>query len=314
MVLECSNLSPKTFRFKTGTKLALPSWIKIKYSENADFHKIAQLGSAFSLHSVCQSAHCPNRSECWSQGTATFMVMGEICTRGCRFCAIKTSLTPPALDSNEPENLSRAIKSLNLKYVVITSVARDDLSDEGSLHIAQCIRAIKKYCPSLLVEVLVPDFKSKSHLIQNVVDAKPDVVSHNLETVSRLTPLVRDQRAKYFQSLDALNLYRKLSNEKIITKSGLMVGFGEKESEIEQSMFDLLNVGVEILTIGQYLSPSNSTRHLPVSEYVSPDQFKKYEKMAYDLGFKYVASGPLVRSSYKAAEPFIQKILATRSN
>lgn len=270
------------------------------------------MGSDFSLHSVCQSAHCPNRSECWSLGTATFMVMGEICTRGCRFCAIKTSPLPPPLDLNEADNLSSAIASLNLKYVVITSVARDDLADEGSLHIANCIRAIKKKSPSLLVEVLVPDFKAKPDLIQNVIDSKPDVVSHNIETISRLTPLVRDQRAKYPQSLEALTLYRKLSNEKIITKSGLMVGFGEKESEVEQSMFDLLNVGVEILTIGQYLSPSNSPRHLPVSEYVSPDKFKKYEKMAYDLGFKYVASGPLVRSSYKAAEPFIEKILSSR--
>lgn len=313
MLLECSNVSPKTFRFKTGEKIPLPSWIKIKYSENSDFHKITKLGSDFSLHSVCQSAHCPNRSECWSQGTATFMVMGELCTRGCRFCAVKTSPNPPPLDPNEPQNLASAIASLNLRYVVITSVARDDLPDEGSLHIAKCIQEIKKKSPSLLIEVLVPDFKAKLPLIQNVIDSKPDVVSHNLETVSRLTPLVRDQRAKYSQSIEALNLYRKLSNEKIITKSGLMVGFGEKESEIEQSMFDLLNVGVEILTIGQYLSPSNSPRHLPVSQYVHPDQFKKYEKMAYDLGFKYVASGPLVRSSYKAAEPFIEKILFSRS-
>ena len=312
MFLQCSDPPPSTFRFKTGSKFPIPPWIKIKYSENSKFAHISELEKNFSLNSVCQSAHCPNRAECWSQGTATFMVMGDECTRGCRFCAIKTTATPPPLDPNEPENLSQAISTLNLRYVVITSVARDDLIDEGSIHFANCIRTLKKKLPNLLVEVLVPDFKAKKNLIQNIIDAKPDVVSHNVETVERLTPIIRDQRAKYHQSIASLALYRTMSGGKIITKSGMMVGFGETENEVEKTMVDLIEKGVEIFTIGQYLQPTSNFRHLPVCEYVSPEKFKQYEKLGYDLGFKYVASGPLVRSSYKAAEPFIEKILQTR--
>ena len=242
------------------------------------------------------------------------MVMGDECTRGCRFCSVKTNLTPPPLDPDEPKNLARAISTMNLRYVVVTSVARDDLQDEGSNHFAECIRQLKKIDPKLLVEVLVPDFKAKKDLIQNIVDAKPDVVSHNIETVERLSPKVRDMRAKYRQTLEALKLYREISNGKIITKSGLMVGFGETKEEVEGTLRDLDAAGVEIVTIGQYLQPTTKARHLPVMEYVKPEQFEKYEKMAYEIGFKYVASGPLVRSSYKAAEPFIEKIIFSRQS
>lgn len=312
--MQCSGEVQKTIRFLTSNsnKLAKPNWLRIRFEENVSSHHIANLGKKYNLHSVCQSAHCPNRSECWSQGTATFMVMGEECTRGCRFCAIKTNLAPPPLDPNEPKNLAEAISSLNLKYIVVTSVARDDLTDEGSSHFAECIRELKKKMPKLLVEVLVPDFKAKKNLIQNIIDAKPDVVSHNVETVERLTPKVRDLRAKYRQSLEALRLYREMSAGKTITKSGIMVGFGETEEEIKQTFFDLRKVGVEIVTIGQYLQPTSNARHLQVNEYVSQEQFKRYEESAYEAGFKYVASGPLVRSSYKAAEPFIKRILESR--
>lgn len=316
--MDCHSQTNSTIRFLTNgspkSKAQKPDWLRIKYSENTSSHHIAELGMKYNLHSVCQSAHCPNRSECWNQGTATFMVMGDECTRGCRFCSVKTNLTPPPLDPDEPKNLARAISTMNLRYVVVTSVARDDLQDEGSNHFAECIRQLKKIDPKLLVEVLVPDFKAKKDLIQNIVDAKPDVVSHNIETVERLSPKVRDMRAKYRQTLEALKLYREISNGKIITKSGLMVGFGETKEEVEGTLRDLDAAGVEIVTIGQYLQPTTKARHLPVMEYVKPEQFEKYEKMAYEIGFKYVASGPLVRSSYKAAEPFIEKIIFSRQS
>jgi len=256
------------------------------------------------LHSVCQSARCPNRHECWAQGTATFMIMGEYCTRACRFCAVKTTAKPPPLDKDEPKTLAEAIATLDLRYIVITSVTRDDLPDGGASHFAECVREIKKLKPELIVETLIPDLNADRDALSVLVEAKPDVISHNIETVERLTPVIRDRRADYRKSLDVLRSIRELSSGKIITKSGLMVGFGEKEDEVEHALADLRDVDVEIVTIGQYLKPSEEPRHIAISEYVTPERFAAYERIAYSLGFTYVASGPFVRSSYKAAEAF----------
>jgi lipoic acid synthetase len=283
----------------------LPEWLKIRYLENDHSKHISGLMAKHKLHSVCQSAHCPNRNECWAHGTATFMVMGEYCTRACRFCAVKTLAKPPPLDPEEPKKLAEAVQSLNLRYLVLTSVTRDDLEDGGAGHIAECVRQLKEKIPNLMVEVLVPDFRANEKAIQTIIGAQPDVVSHNIETVERLTPQVRDRRASYAQSLKVIQLYKGLSGGKLTTKSGIMVGLGEKEAEVLEAMKDLRGVGVEILTIGQYLQPTKTPRHLPVIEFVHPDQFAVYKKMGYELRFKYVASGPFVRSSYRAAEAFI---------
>ena len=245
--------------------------------------------------------------------TASFMVMGEYCTRCCRFCAVKTMAKPPPLDPDEPKKLAQAVASLGLRYVVVTSVTRDDLPDGGAGHFADCVRALKAKMPGLIVETLVPDFLARKEAIRVVAGSCVDVVSHNIETVERLTPSVRDRRAGYRQSLETLRLFREMSSGKIITKSGLMVGLGERGGEVEGAMRDLRAVGVEILTIGQYLSPSKAPRHLPVETYVSPERFEDYEKTAYSLGFAYVASGPFVRSSYRAAEPFVKGSLRSRA-
>ncbi len=290
--------------------MTLPDWFKIRHIDNTKSRKIDALMARYRLHSVCQSAHCPNRSKCWSQGTATFMVMGDICTRGCRFCAVKTSPKPPPLDPEEPENLAEAVSQLKLIYIVITSVDRDDLDDYGAAHVSRCIEAVKRKSPKTIVEVLIPDFRAEESAIMKVVDARPDVISHNLETVERLTPQVRDRRAGYRQSLDVLRLVRELSEGKIITKSGIMLGFGETGDEVKQAMEDCLAAGAEIFTIGQYLAPSAS--HFPVKEFVRPERFKEYEGLGYDMGFRYMACGPLVRSSYMAGEPFVKKILKSR--
>ncbi len=297
--------------FRTGRQL--PDWLRIKHVDNESSRHIAGLMDSLALHSVCQSAHCPNRSECWSHGTATFMVMGEHCTRGCRFCAVSTMAKPPPLDPEEPRKLADAVASLGLSYIVLTSVARDDLEDDGAGHFAACIEAVRRRCPDLIIEALVPDFKGKRAALQKIVDARPDVVSHNVETVERLTRKIRDIRANYRQSLEVLRLYREMSGGKMITKSGIMVGFGEKEDEVGKTMADLRGIGVEILTIGQYLSPGVVPRHLPVEEYVPPERFRRYEEMGYGAGFRYVASGPFVRSSYRAGEPFVKKMIESRA-
>ena len=287
-----------------------PEWLKIRFVSNPQSKHIAGLMEKYNLHSVCQSAHCPNCMECWSQGTATFMVMGEFCTRGCGFCAVKTLAKPPPPDPDEPENLAKAVQELGLRYVVITSVARDDLKDGGAGHFAECVGALRKRSPSLIIETLIPDFRCRSSSIKKLVDAKPDVISHNIETVERLTKKVRDARAGYRQSIDVLRLARELSKRKIITKSGMMVGLGEKREEVYQALKDVRNTDAEIFTIGQYLQPS--PRHVKLMRYVRPETFKLYEKKGYELGFRYMACGPLVRSSYKAGEPFIKKLIKSR--
>ncbi|HLE47842.1 MAG TPA: lipoyl synthase, partial [Candidatus Thermoplasmatota archaeon] len=257
------------------------------------------------LHTVCEEAHCPNVAECWGGGTATFMLMGDTCTRGCRFCAV-TSGKPGALDPMEPLKISRAIAELKLKYAVITSVDRDDLPDGGAHHFASTIRTAKSLHPEGLIEVLIPDFQGDEAAIRKIIEAKPDVIAHNVETVRRLTPGVRDRRATYDQTLE-VHRFVKRENPKQYTKSSIMLGLGETDEELEECFRDLRAAGVDVLTLGQYLRPS--AWHLPVQEYVPPARFEDLKTRAEGHGFLYVASGPLVRSSYKAAEFFVEGLL-----
>ncbi len=291
---------------------SLPEWLSIRYDAKADSGGVSSLVNSLSLHTVCQSAHCPNRNECWAKGTASFMVMGEYCTRACRFCSVKTLKHPPPPDPLEPERLAEAVSSLSLKYVVITSVTRDDLAYGGAGHIASCINEIRSRSPGTIIEALVPDFNADPTAVGIVVSARPEVVSHNIETIERLTPSVRDRRAGYWQSIDTLALFRELSGGRIITKSGLMVGLGETDDEVLKAMYDLRRAGVEMLTIGQYLQPAKTPRHVPVREFIIPARFWAYSKAGYDAGFRHVASDPFVRSSYLAAEPFIRGTLSPR--
>jgi lipoic acid synthetase len=277
-----------------------PSWIKVRLPSNPVFFSTKALISDLRLHTVCESAQCPNRWECWSQGTATFMIAGDRCTRACGFCAVTTA-KPFALEEDEPQRVAEAVMRMKLKHVVITAVARDDLKDGGANHFAQVIAAIQKMDPSIIIEVLVPDFHAEDSSIQAVLDARPDIYNHNMETVERLTPVVRS-RAKYRTSLQVLRRAKELSSRGrgIVTKSGIMLGLGETEPEIFQTMDDLREVGCQVLTMGQYLRPTPN--HLPVVEFVTPQQFDLYGEIARKKGFEHVASGPLVRSSYHAAD------------
>ncbi len=274
-----------------------PPWIKVRLPSNPVFFSTKALISDLRLHTVCESAQCPNRWECWSQGTATMMIAGERCTRACGFCAVTTA-KPFALEEDEPQRVAEAVRRMGLKHVVVTAVARDDLKDGGANHFARTIEAIREMDPSVIIEVLVPDFHAQTWCIQIVLNAAPDIFNHNLETVERLTPLVRS-RAKYRTSLDVLRRAKELA-PKIVTKSGVMLGLGEQEPELFQTMDDLREVGCQVLTMGQYLRPS--ARHLPVVEFVSPERFEAYGGIARAKGFDHVASGPLVRSSYHAAD------------
>jgi lipoic acid synthetase len=264
---------------------------------NPVFFSTKALISDLRLHTVCESAQCPNRWECWSQGTATFMIAGDRCTRACGFCAVTTA-KPFALEEDEPQRVAEAVQRMKLKHVVITAVARDDLSDGGADHFARVIRAIRAMDPSIVIEVLVPDFHSDHASIQIVLDAGPEIYNHNMETVERLTPLVRS-RAKYRTSLQVLQRAKALS-PKTVTKSGIMLGLGETEPEIFQTMDDLREAGCQVFTMGQYLRPTPN--HLPVVEFITPQQFDLYGEIARKKGFAHVASGPLVRSSYHAAD------------
>jgi lipoic acid synthetase len=277
-----------------------PSWIKVRLPSNPVFFSTKALISDLRLHTVCESAQCPNRWECWSQGTATFMIAGDRCTRACGFCAVTTA-KPFALEEDEPQRVAEAVMRMKLKHVVITAVARDDLKDGGANHFARVIAAIQKMDPSIIIEVLVPDFHAEDSCIQAVLDARPDIFNHNMETVERLTPVVRS-RAKYRTSLQVLRRAKELSSRDrgIVTKSGIMLGLGETEPEIFQTMDDLREVGCQVLTMGQYLRPTPN--HLPVVEFVTPQQFELYGEIARKKGFEHVASGPLVRSSYHAAD------------
>ena len=277
-----------------------PSWIKVRLPSNPVFFSTKALISDLRLHTVCESAQCPNRWECWSQGTATFMIAGDRCTRACGFCAVTTA-KPFALEEDEPQRVAEAVMRMKLKHVVITAVARDDLKDGGAHHFARVIATIQKMDSSIIIEVLVPDFHADDSCIQTVLDAGPDIYNHNMETVERLTPVVRS-RAKYRTSLQVLRRAKDLSSHGrgIVTKSGIMLGLGETEPEIFQTMDDLREVGCQVLTMGQYLRPTPN--HLPVVEFVTPEQFDLYGEIARKKGFEHVASGPLVRSSYHAAD------------
>ena len=283
-----------------------PPWLKVKMPGSPRYQRIRERARELKLATVCEEARCPNIGECWNGGTATFMVMGDTCTRGCRFCAVDTSRKPAALDANEPVNVANAIFELELDYVVVTSVDRDDLEDQGSGHFAACIREIHAKNPRTVVEVLIPDFRGDVGLVLKVTEAEPEVIAHNLETIERLTPQVRDPRAGYRQSLDVLAAIKTIDPSRY-TKSSIMVGLGESPDEVRVAMRDLRDVGVDFLTVGQYLQPT--PKHLAVVEFVHPDQFAAYEQMGLELGFRYVASGPLVRSSYKAGEFFIHEFV-----
>lgn len=283
-----------------------PEWLKIQPPTTEKFSEIKDIMRSHNLHTVCEESHCPNIPECWSGGTATFMVMGDTCTRGCRFCEVKSSGSPIPLDPFEPENLAHAVTEMGLDYVVVTSVDRDDLPDQGSNHFAECIRAIKKHDSETLVEVLIPDFRGDAGCLKNVIEAKPEVIAHNVETVQRLQSAVRDRRANYKQSLSVLNNVKRMDSG-IFTKSSIIVGFGETDKEIIHTMKDLRAIDVDFLTVGQYLRPSDW--HLPVSEFVPPEKFDFYRMIGEDLGFRYVAAGPFVRSSYRAGELFVKSLL-----
>ncbi|MEO8205416.1 MAG: lipoyl synthase [Chthoniobacterales bacterium] len=274
-----------------------PDWIKVRLPSNPVFFSTKALITDLNLHTVCESAQCPNRWECWSQGTATFMIAGDRCTRACGFCAVSTA-KPFDLEVDEPQRVAEAINRLKLKHVVITAVARDDLADGGADHFAQTIEAIRAANSKTIIEVLTPDFNGKDWALQLVLDAKPHIFNHNLETVERLTPVVRS-RAKYRLSLEFLKRAKALMPE-TVTKSGIMLGLGEMENEVFQAMDDLREANVQVLTMGQYLRPT--PQHLPVVEYISPETFELYGDIARKKGFEHVASGPLVRSSYHAAD------------
>ncbi|MBK9517334.1 MAG: lipoyl synthase [Anaeromyxobacter sp.] len=286
-----------------------PGWLRVPLAGGERYQRVRDTLRRLGLHTVCAEAHCPNVGECWSGGTATVMLMGDTCTRGCRFCQVKTSAAPPPLDPDEPRHLAEAVGALGLDYLVVTSVDRDDLPDGGAGHFAEAIRLLKAI-DGLLVEVLTPDFRGDPAAVAAVGRAGPDVFANNLETVRRLTPVVRDARAGYDQTLEVLARMKR-EFPRVVTKSSLMVGLGETPDEVEQAMRDLRAHGVEILTFGQYLRPS--AWHLPVAEWITPERFEALRRRGLELGFRYVASGPLVRSSYRAAELFLRGELASRA-
>jgi len=278
-----------------------PEWIKVRLPNNPKFWSTKSMVSDLKLHTVCEEAQCPNRWECWSQGTATFMIAGDRCTRACGFCAVKTA-KPFALEEDEPQRVAEATKRMGLNHVVITAVARDDVADGGALHFAQTIEAVREVNPGIVIEILVPDFNGKDEALQTVMDVVPEIFNHNLETVERLTPLVRS-RAKYGRSLDVLKRAKEMAiaaGNRVATKSGMMLGLGETREEIEKAMDDLREAEVTVLTLGQYLRPSE--KHLPVVDYIRPEVFDELKVVAEEKGFRHVASGPLVRSSYHAAD------------
>jgi lipoyl synthase len=286
-----------------------PSWLRVNVPGGERYQRVKETVKGLRLHTVCEEARCPNVGECWGGGTATVMLMGDVCTRGCRFCHVKTAAHPPPLDPEEPRHLAEAIAELGLDYIVVTSVDRDDLPDGGAGHFADAIRHLKAI-PGLLVEVLTPDFQGDAGAVRTVGRAAPDVFANNIETVRRLTPAVRDGKAGYDQTLGVLARMKR-EFPRVVTKSSIMVGLGESEAEVTETMADLRANGVDILTLGQYLRPS--AWHLPVVEFVSPERFAAYREAGLGLGFRYVASGPLVRSSYRAAELFLRGEIEARA-
>ncbi len=270
-----------------------PEWLRVKLPTGENYRKVRQIVSEHKLHTICQSGNCPNMGECWGAGTATFMILGNICTRSCGFCSVATG-RPEAVDPFEPARVARSVELMGVKHCVITSVDRDDLKDGGSEIWVRTIRSIRRRTPATTMETLIPDFQGKWENLAAVLEAAPDILSHNLETVRRLTKQVRIQ-AKYDRSLEVLMRSKRAG---LRTKSGIMLGLGETDQEVEESMDDLRSVGVDILTLGQYLQPTKA--HLPVAEFVHPDRFKRFKAIGMGKGFRYVESGPLVRSSYHA--------------
>ena len=283
-----------------------PPWLRIKLPSGETYSKVRSVIRKYRLHTVCEEALCPNIAECWGGGTATIMILGNICTRSCRFCAVKSGNPGGKVDEDEPRRVAEAVKELELTYVVLTSVTRDDLPDGGASIYAETIRLIRRLSPKTIIEALIPDLNNDPDAVEMIVKAGADVIGHNLETVERLTGMVRDRRAGYWKSLKTLRMLKELS-DKIYTKSSIMLGLGEREDEVIKAMQDLRKAEVDILTLGQYLQPTK--KHLKVIEYVSPERFERLKQIGEKLGFLYVAAGPLVRSSYKAGEYFLEKIL-----
>jgi lipoic acid synthetase len=278
---------------KEQTRSKKPKWLRVKLPIGENYKKVRSLVDEHKLHTICESGSCPNMGECWGEGTATFMILGNICTRSCGFCAVQTG-RPDSVDEFEPVRVANSVKLMGVKHAVITSVDRDDLKDGGADIWSQTVRAIRHQSPGTTLETLIPDFAGKWENLQVIIDVAPEIVSHNLETVRRLTKQVRIQ-AKYDRSLEVLF---RLKKGNMRTKSGVMLGLGESEEEIIETMTDLRSVGVDILTLGQYLQPT--PKHLPVQEFVTPERFDKYGQLGREMGFRYVESGPLVRSSYHA--------------
>ncbi len=278
----------------TPTRTPKPKWLRVKLPTGKKYTELRGLVEKYDLHTICTSGSCPNMGECWSEGTATFMILGNVCTRSCGFCGVKTG-RPDTIDWDEPEKVARSIKLMKIKHAVITSVDRDDIKDMGSIVWAETVKAIRRMNPETTLETLIPDFQGNERNIDRIIAVKPEVVSHNMETVKRLTREVRIQ-AKYERSLQVLKYLKDQGIAR--TKSGIMLGLGEQEDEVIQTLKDLRSVNLDIVTIGQYLQPSK--KHLPVKQFITPDQFKKYETIGLELGFRHVESGALVRSSYKA--------------
>ena len=285
--MAVETLSPETTKKK-------PKWLRVKLPTGKKYTNLRKLVDKYDLHTICTSGSCPNMGECWSEGTATFMILGNVCTRSCGFCGVKTG-RPETVDWDEPEKVARSIKLMDIKHAVVTSVDRDDLKDMGSIIWAETVKAIRRMNPNTTLETLIPDFQGVERNIDRIVEVSPEVVSHNMETVRRLTREVRIQ-AKYDRSLAVLEYLKKQGINR--TKSGIMLGLGEREEEVIQTLHDLRAADVDVVTIGQYLQPSK--KHLPVQQFITPDQFKKYEEIGLDLGFRHVESSALVRSSYKA--------------
>jgi lipoic acid synthetase len=275
--------------------LRKPEWLKIRLHRTAAYAEVRHIVESHALHTICSSGMCPNKAECWSRRTATFMILGDICTRGCRFCATRTGRPLPP-DPGEPAEIAESVRLLGLRYVVVTSVTRDDLPDGGAAHWAECVRAIRKQNPDAAIELLIPDLDARPDLLDTVLASKPDIVGHNIETVERLTPQLR-ARAKYRTSLATL---RHIAERGAVAKSGIMVGLGESDDEVLQTLHDLRDAGVRIVTLGQYLRPT--LEHYPVAAYITPEKFEWYRQQALDMGFDYCASAPMVRSSYLADE------------
>lgn len=289
-----------------ATTAPKPEWLKVRPPAGENYKRLKLMSRELGLHTVCEEAHCPNIGECWGGGTATFMLLGDTCTRGCRFCAVKSGNPRGVVDELEPVKIALALERMKLTYVVLTSVDRDDLPDGGAQHFAQTIAETKKRNPGMLVEVLTPDFQGDLTSVEKIVKAHPDVFAHNIETVQRLQSKARDRRANYTQSLKVLKAVKDMDST-IYTKSSIMLGLGERDEEVIESMKDLRANDVDILAVGQYLRPSDW--HLKVEEYIHPSKFDEFRRIGEELGFRFVASGPLVRTSYRAGEYFLENLI-----